>query len=785
MKKYSGWLFDLYEHPIKGVVLWLVGEDGKPYSFHHEFKTVFYAHGDVEQLHDLGVFIRSKYTSESVKLERVTTKEDLFDGPLVVMGITVSNSAIYKRLSREVCDKFSELIFYDVDIPFTVRYAVTYNVFMMAHCHVEAESHGRLISIRALDTPDELEPRLPSLRMLSLKPDTNPSTSSPKYLVARFGKSYLRLSFDKPHELLSILNSVLSSFDPDVIQTHFGDSSLFPYLLELSKKIGIPLNLNRDLSMPVLRKKAVNFFNYGRAHYRAPQVHLRGRWHVDVENCMTYNHYHLAGAIEHIRLSSLPLQEIARRSPGAAISAMQTLTAMKRDTLIPYQSQKAEIAKTFNEYFKAKRCGLILQPPLGIFENVGVVDFSSKMASIMIKYNVSPETVVSTDDAREGFEIPELKVKILSRPGLIQQTLQPMRDKRLALKRLLKSIDRNDPRYRDIQNRYKAVASTVNKKSVVDALKWLGAVCYGRLKFANAIFGRANAHEVVSYLSRKIITKAKLIAEAMGFDVLHLYVDSLFVSFLNATREGFQALADAIEKETGLPIELENIYSWFAFLSSRENPNVSVSNKFYGVAENGEHKIRGVAQRREDTCTFVANIQKQVIQILAKEKDPTKLMYLVPEVLEVVQEKLSILKKREIPLNELVVTQTLSRELDGYSVLSPASVAGKQLQAQGKDVRMGQQIRFIHIAPGNVYAWGLSNEPDPRVIDVQLYKERAFRAVYEVLQPLGITEGTLRDWIFNQASYVTPANLTNLSKQLVRQELPIFANIANLRLINS
>jgi len=30
MKKYTGWLFDLYSHPTKGIVLWLIGEDGKP-----------------------------------------------------------------------------------------------------------------------------------------------------------------------------------------------------------------------------------------------------------------------------------------------------------------------------------------------------------------------------------------------------------------------------------------------------------------------------------------------------------------------------------------------------------------------------------------------------------------------------------------------------------------------------------------------------------------------------------------------------------------------------------
>ena len=68
--------------------------------------------------------------------------------------------------------------------------------------------------------------------------------------------------------------------------------------------------------------------------------------------------------------------------------------------------------------------------------------------------------------------------------------LRPLRDKRLALKRLLKTLDPQDPHTRSMRRRYKAV---------VDALKWLTVVAYGRLGFANSTFGRINAHEVVSF----------------------------------------------------------------------------------------------------------------------------------------------------------------------------------------------------------------------------------------------------------------------------------------------
>ena len=211
------------------------------------------------------------------------------------------------------------------------------------------------------------------------------------------------------------------------------------------------------------------------------------------------------------------------------------------------------------------------------------------MASIMIEFNVSPETAGAEDP--QALELPELGVKVGTRPGLMPDALRPLRDKRLKLKRLLKTLDPQDPHYRSMRRRYKAV---------VDALKWLTVVAYGRLGFANSTFGRINAHEVVSFLSRKVITRAKLMAEERGFRVLHLYVDSLFVSRPGASPADFLALAQAIEQETHLPIELQKVYPWFAFLGTRENTNISVANRFYGLSRgrrSQDPRHRPAAQR--------------------------------------------------------------------------------------------------------------------------------------------------------------------------------------------
>jgi DNA polymerase elongation subunit (family B) len=275
-----------------------------------------------------------------------------------------------------------------------------------------------------------------------------------------------------------------------------------------------------------------------------------------------------------------------------------------------------------------------------------------------------------------------------------------------------------------------------------------------------------------------MLIKAKELAEDHGFTVIHAYVDSLFICKPGAVKEeDFQSLLHEIQQETKLAIQVEEVYSWMAFVSSRHNPNRSVANRFFGLQANGEYKLRGLASRREDTSLFVANAQLQILKILAKEKSSSQLASLFPEVLNMLQGKIFALNHRRVPIQELLITQTLGRELDEYRVLSPAARAASQLQSVGKNVRMGQRIHFIYTkTKQGVHAWDTPQPFNSASIDRVKYKELLFRAVYEVLQPLGVTENVLRNWLFSEASYLVPPGLLH-----DRLEMPLFANLKNVR----
>ena len=91
-------------------------------------------------------------------------------------------------------------------------------------------------------------------------------------------------------------------------------------------------------------------------------------------------------------------------------------------------------------------------------------------------------------------------------------------------------------------------------------------------------------------------------------------------------------MLDEIKTRTSLPIALDGIYKWVAFLSSRQNKKIAVPNRYFGVFQNGEIKTRGIEARRHDTPAFIRETQMQILEILAKAPDAESLKDCLPEI---------------------------------------------------------------------------------------------------------------------------------------------------------
>jgi DNA polymerase-2 len=310
--------------------------------------------------------------------------------------------------------------------------------------------------------------------------------------------------------------------------------------------------------------------------------------------------------------------------------------------------------------------------------------------------------------------------------GLVPKTLQPLLDKRIALKLRLAELPAWHPR----RTAYKARAL---------AHKWLLVTCFGYLGYKNARFGRIEAHEAVTACGRETLLRAKEAAEDLGYNVLHLYVDGMWVQREGASRvPDFQPLLDEIAIRTGLSVALDGIYRWVAFLPSRLDARVPVPNRYFGVFQDGSLKIRGIESRRQDTPPWIAQVQLAMLDCLAQAASVGELPDCLPALNRLLCKACADLRLGRVPLAGLLVSQKLSRELDEYSVPSPAARAAAQLEAIGKHLKPGQRVRFLYtLGEPGVRAWDLPDPPDPATIDRRYYRSLLLRAVETVLQPLG------------------------------------------------
>ncbi len=758
-----GWLLDVYEHPEEGVVVWLLGEDGSRHRLRQHFSVTFYASGSFARLRKLWRYLDDG--DLPVALER-TQRRDLFSGVLDVLAITVLNPTQAQGLFYKTRTLFPEVTWYDTDIPIAMRYAAACNVFPMAKLGVEMDDEGWVRATHTLDSPWELEPELPPVKILRLRPDTDPFRTPPEHIWIRIDRKMLRLPLYPLDTFLIQFAAILKRYDPDLILSQYGDTWLFPLLSRHCEAHKVKFfNPNRDHDCQVLQREARSFFTYGQTLYRGQQTYLFGRWHVDECNAMMYGDYGLEGVIEQARVTGLPIQEAARKSPGAGITALQIIQALKDEILVPYQKQQAETFKTARELITGDRGGLVSQPIVGLHQNVAEIDFVSMYPSIMVHFNISPETVgVHSHNARY---VPEMDIPIdRTHEGFVPKTLKPLIQKRIDLKAKLKELDPRDCRYAFYKGR-------------IQALKWLLVVCFGYLGYKNARFGRIESHMAVTAYGRECLLRAKEAAEDLGYRVPYLYVDGLWVQKEGISDEGIQALLDEITRRTGLPIALEGLYKWIAFPPSRVDDRVPVANRYFGVFRDGRIKIRGIETRRRDTPPWIVGVQTRILEVLAGLGEAGQFSALLPVIVKSVQEDIRALYAYRIPVEDLTITQTLSRELGEYRVPSPAARAATQLDRIGKDTRPGQRIRFIYtLGEPGVYAWNTPEPPASEMIDLDRYRTLLLRAVHTVLQPFGVDEWMLGNWLLSNAGYGAPVGVIptcDASIPLMTSPLPVHA----------
>ncbi len=666
-----GWLFDVYpDYDKNRMVCWLKTESGVDKIVDADYFPNFYVHGEKRRLKEIEDWLGSVPVRD-VSFERRKLRlgsQELFD----VLSVTPATYSDLRYLAGEIDSRgrYRDFTLYNVDIRLSQRYTMEKGVFPMAFLEIVRD-------FILLDEQWAIHydiPRLSQVEMgVRVRGRSKIKRFSDSIHSIKLGDRIVRGRDER--EMLLELAQRMGMVDPDVVLTRNGDSFLFPYLYGRAAENDVleEFQLGREASLVSPRREGKSYFSYGRILYRPPKYTLRGRIHIDTGGSFLHMESGLYGLIDLARISNIPPQEIAKLSPGTAVSAMQVNQAMRDGHPVMWKKNLPEEFKTAKELLVCDKGGFIFEPKVGLHENVLEIDFTSLYPSIMVRFNISPETVLCECCPDSNHRVPEIGYHVCEKKiGLIPRVLSPVIRRRMVFKRLAK--EKREER----------------AKEKSDILKWLLVCSFGYTGYRNARYGKIECHESITAYGREILLKSAEIADQHGFEVLHGIVDSLWLK-----GEGDeQKLIEHVSGHIGIPVEREGVYKWIVFLPCKTF-DVGAMNRYYGMFEDGKMKIRGIEARRHDTCELVKRAQMEMLDVFAKAESVKEFKENVPEALEVLRKWVKRVRKEDIDLEDLILTLRISKSLKEYSVFNNQVAALTQLKEEDVKVHPGEVIRFV------------------------------------------------------------------------------------------
>jgi DNA polymerase elongation subunit (family B) len=717
------------------MVTWLL-QHGTATRVEASYDPCFYVHAPSQ---DLSQITKTLEQLPQVKRLQLTPAKLTLGSPQHTMVLeVVPNHLNALHPLADLIDSwggFHRYHLFNVDLRLPTRYLQEQDVF----CHAQVSWDGNHFISR--DTQWALDYEAPAFKILHLDVEaekkTVPSFQEPLRAI-RINDELIKED-NETDIMLSMLQRI-KQIDPDVITTVNGDSLLFPLLYHRAKSCGIEhlMNLGREKKQrknnlqPV--KKAKSYFSYGRIVYRPAFYTLQGRIHLDIAQSFFYGQSGLHGILDIARCANIPLQLLSRLGPGTAISQIEMNAAMNKGYLIPWKKTLPENWKTAEELLIADRGGLVLEPVVGLHENVIELDYASLYPNIMVVHNISPETILCPCCPESSKHVPQLGYHLCQKQkGLLPEILEPILQRRFCFKARAKN-NRYDP----------AVYNELQK-----AWKWVLVVCFGYTGYRNARYGRIECHESITAFSRDILLTASEVAQQAGYEVLHGIVDSLWVKDLQGRVRPFH-LSRLIGHRTGIRMDVEGCYKWIVFLPSKAT-GVGALTRYYGVFTDGAVKVRGVELRQHNTPVFLKNAQQDMITVFTKANTTKEFRRMLPESLTILRRYAAKIRDGDINHEDLVCTTTVAKDIATYKVQTLPKSALLQLQERGVHVQLGQSVRYLVTDEASrnykhrvCLAETIQGTED---IDVGYYLRQLAKCAESILVPFGYTKEKLEEML--------------------------------------
>jgi DNA polymerase I len=612
------------------------------------------------------------------------------------------------------------------------------------------ETNGHPVSIGRENAPSL---GLLSFSILAVSPIGSPSPLRDAVrLVAWKGKDgkagTIESKKDSDEEIIEGLSETFRKSDPDVVFSFGGNTYDWPYLIKRANKTKTNLSVGRD-DGPARQSLYGHFSLTGRANVdlldfsgdlydvkiktvenvakflgveastpTIDETEYYDRWVGKDRSALVEQMKAQATSVFNVgtdaldytlqlsNLSALPPDQVLAAAAGFRVDSYLMMEAHKLGELIPSREELNIIP------YKG---AIVLEPSVGLHDSVAVLDFSAMYPSLMVKYNISPDTLVEKggDDV---FEVPEVGHHFRKNPpGFYKIVLSQLIASRHAAKREAAKTPQGTPEHRILKAREKATKVITN--ATYGYAGWAGSRWYSR-----------EVAESAAALGRDTLNKSINIAKDLGLKVLYGDTDSLFVEYNEKLVNQF---IKEIDKNLGLEINLGQVYNRILFTEAKK--------KYAGLLDDGELDVVGMEAIRGDWSTLARTVQNEVLRLVLEDANPIRAKSYVMNLTK-------DLKSANVPMSSLVIWKTLTKRPDEYEVNAPHVEVARKLAKEGWPVSVGDKVGFIITKkPGRLYQ---KAEPhfkvSPDQIDYDYYvNNQILPAAARVLEVFGVAEKDL------------------------------------------
>ena len=439
--------------------------------------------------------------------------------------------------------------------------------------------------------------------------------------------------------------------------------------------------------------------------------------------------------IEMSKLSGLLLQDLMSGQAARHENAL-LYELIKKNMVMPCKPHGRVLSGSEKKFEGA----IVLEPEVGLHKDgmVLVLDFKSMYNSMVMHYNICPTVLVKGD-----VKIDDSKV-IVSPTGakFVKKEVREGIFPYVARYYFISRYEVKDKMKKELDE---GKLKILNAKQY--ALKGMQVSLWGYIGFAGARFYVPEVAASITAWGRENITRTrKLIEENFGYKVIYGDTDSVFIEtnihdLDEAEMKGKEIAGFVTKKLEGLELSFEKIFKTFLILSKKRYAALS----FEKVGENWKEELsmKGIETVRRDWCNLTSKTLYDVLNILLKEQDTKKALNHVKDIM-------LKLEKNQIPMEDLVVTKSISKSLREYKGMQPHVELVKKMRKRDPAgaPETGDRVGFV-IIRGTQLMSERAEDPDyvkkhGLKIDSKYYMENQLLPPLErVFEAIGIKRSEL------------------------------------------